>query len=166
MAIVVTRPNTRVQRTRVARCARPGSPLTRHPLGGRIILVAFVTLSVRCSDNSGRLISSSRCTPDSRLGGAAYLEVQVEIPDGCMFPPFQVSAYRPSDPASARFEIWVGPLGYADVAMPTGIWRVEARLANGDLIQVPVELSGGSRCGVTFVLTLLDCDPKGILRAA
>jgi hypothetical protein len=27
-------PNTRVQRTRVARCARPGSPLTRHPLGG------------------------------------------------------------------------------------------------------------------------------------
>jgi hypothetical protein len=26
-------PNTRVQRTRVARCARPGSPLTRHPLG-------------------------------------------------------------------------------------------------------------------------------------
>jgi hypothetical protein len=28
-------PNPRVQRTRVARCARPGSPLTRHPLGGR-----------------------------------------------------------------------------------------------------------------------------------
>jgi hypothetical protein len=28
------RPNPRVQRTRVARCARPGSPLTRHPLGG------------------------------------------------------------------------------------------------------------------------------------
>ena len=27
-------PNPRVQRTRVARCARPGSPLTRHPLGG------------------------------------------------------------------------------------------------------------------------------------
>ena len=27
------RPNPRVQRTRVARCARPGSPLTRHPLG-------------------------------------------------------------------------------------------------------------------------------------
>ena len=26
-------PNPRVQRTRVARCARPGSPLTRHPLG-------------------------------------------------------------------------------------------------------------------------------------
>ena len=29
------RPNPRVQRTRVARCARPGSPLTRHPLGAR-----------------------------------------------------------------------------------------------------------------------------------
>jgi hypothetical protein len=28
------RPNTRVQRTRVARLARDGSPLTRHPLGG------------------------------------------------------------------------------------------------------------------------------------
>ena len=26
-------PHMRVQRTRVARCARPGSPLTRHPLG-------------------------------------------------------------------------------------------------------------------------------------
>ena len=26
-------PNPRVQRTLVARCARPGSPLTRHPLG-------------------------------------------------------------------------------------------------------------------------------------
>jgi hypothetical protein len=26
-------PNPRVQRTRVARCARPGSPLTRHPFG-------------------------------------------------------------------------------------------------------------------------------------
>jgi hypothetical protein len=28
-----TPPNPRVQRTRMARCARPGSPLTRHPLG-------------------------------------------------------------------------------------------------------------------------------------
>jgi hypothetical protein len=27
-------PNPRVQRTRVARCARPDSPLTRRPLGG------------------------------------------------------------------------------------------------------------------------------------
>src|SRR5215510_568218 len=33
MGLVTTRPNTRVQRTRVARFARPGSPLTRHPLG-------------------------------------------------------------------------------------------------------------------------------------
>jgi len=31
------RPNLRVQRTRVARCARPGSPLTRHPLGGEVM---------------------------------------------------------------------------------------------------------------------------------
>ena len=38
-------PNTRVQRTRVARCARPGSPLTRHPLGGlRIAIVVALTL--------------------------------------------------------------------------------------------------------------------------
>ena len=29
-----TPPNPRVQRTRVARCARPGSPLTRHPFCG------------------------------------------------------------------------------------------------------------------------------------
>jgi hypothetical protein len=28
-------PNTRVRQTHVARRARPGSPLTRHPLGGR-----------------------------------------------------------------------------------------------------------------------------------
>lgn len=27
-------PNTPFQRTRVARCARPGSPPIRHPLGG------------------------------------------------------------------------------------------------------------------------------------
>jgi hypothetical protein len=31
-------PNPRVQRTRVARCARPGSPLTRHPLGACLTL--------------------------------------------------------------------------------------------------------------------------------
>jgi hypothetical protein len=34
------RPNPRVQRARVARCARPGSPLTRHPLGGTKAAVA------------------------------------------------------------------------------------------------------------------------------
>src|SRR5262245_26455853 len=41
-------PNTRVQRTRVARCARPGSPLTRHPLGGRglIAVVGALLLSI------------------------------------------------------------------------------------------------------------------------
>ena len=38
------RPNTRVQRTRVARCARPGSPLTRHPLGRRSVLVVLAAL--------------------------------------------------------------------------------------------------------------------------
>ena len=43
-------PNKRVQRTRVARCARPGSPLTRHPLGhGRafstIVVVAALLLT-------------------------------------------------------------------------------------------------------------------------
>ena len=32
-SLLIEPPNTRVQRTRVARCARPGSPLTRHPLG-------------------------------------------------------------------------------------------------------------------------------------
>ena len=32
-------PNTRVQRTRVARCPRPGSPLTRPPLGRPNLLV-------------------------------------------------------------------------------------------------------------------------------
>jgi hypothetical protein len=29
-------PNPRVQRTRVARCARPASPLTRHPSGRQV----------------------------------------------------------------------------------------------------------------------------------
>ena len=37
-ADVIERPNKRVQRTRVARCARPGSPLTRHPLGDAKIM--------------------------------------------------------------------------------------------------------------------------------
>ena len=39
-------PNPRVQRTRVARCARPGSPLTRHPLGGRKALIVGATAIV------------------------------------------------------------------------------------------------------------------------
>ena len=39
-------PNTRVQRTRVARCARPGSPLTRHPLGS--LGAAFLLCVASC----------------------------------------------------------------------------------------------------------------------
>jgi hypothetical protein len=54
-------PNTRVQRTRVARCARPGSPLTRHPLGAGIgirigsrVPVARASLVVsECQDVDG-----------------------------------------------------------------------------------------------------------------
>jgi hypothetical protein len=41
-------PNPRVQRTRVARCARPSWPLTRHPLGdgsfGQPVWLIFVEL--------------------------------------------------------------------------------------------------------------------------
>ena len=43
---LVAPPNPRVQRTRVARCARPGSPLTRHPLGGRKALIVGATAIV------------------------------------------------------------------------------------------------------------------------
>jgi len=47
-------PNPRVQRTRVARCARPGLPLTRHPLGVRMIILACALGSVvRASSSLG-----------------------------------------------------------------------------------------------------------------
>jgi hypothetical protein len=46
---MMERPNTRVQRTRVARCARPGSPLTRHPLGGVRRFVVFMAVAVGMS---------------------------------------------------------------------------------------------------------------------
>ena len=51
-------PNMRVQRTRVARFARPGSPLTRHPLGVRInrcldINVLAMTLVIGCVASRG-----------------------------------------------------------------------------------------------------------------
>jgi hypothetical protein len=45
-------PNTRVQRTRVARCARPGSPLTRHPLGGRIWRTAIAVVLVAAASGA------------------------------------------------------------------------------------------------------------------
>ena len=58
--MIMTRPNPRVQRTRVARSARPASPLTRHPLGRReVALLVLCALSVGCSE---RLTSSRAAT--------------------------------------------------------------------------------------------------------
>ena len=65
-------PNPRVQRTRVARCARPGSPLTRHPLGGREIQrlfgprVAAVLLSIVAVLNCRGSSPSGGVVPDDR----------------------------------------------------------------------------------------------------
>ena len=58
------RPNPRVQRTRVARCARPGSPLTRHPLGPAwntfaVAAILCTILSVGCSFVPHRTVASS-----------------------------------------------------------------------------------------------------------
>ena len=53
-------PNPRVQRTRVARCARPGSPLTRHPLGRRISLSA---LGILCLVATGKVVGQAPVIP-------------------------------------------------------------------------------------------------------
>jgi len=62
---VLGRPNTRVQRTRVARCARPGSPLTRHPLGrqkSRCGLAAFAFVAVLASRCSSSASAQDTCS--------------------------------------------------------------------------------------------------------
>lgn len=63
---MVERPNRRLQRTRVARCARPGSPLTRHPLGGTKAVVARPT-----PRGEGCIVESS-CEPAVITLGVAY----------------------------------------------------------------------------------------------
>jgi hypothetical protein len=54
-------PNMRMQRTGVARCARPGSPRTRRPLGGHtssLWLVAALALAMRSSSASAQYCES------------------------------------------------------------------------------------------------------------
>jgi hypothetical protein len=88
-------PNPRVQRTRVARCARPGSPLTRHPLGACLTLdgarraglssrprLRAVAWSAWCAAEGGgrEVVATSvattarrapaRCGPTSSAGGS------------------------------------------------------------------------------------------------
>ena len=67
-------PNTRVQRTRVARCARPGSPLTRHPLGRPLPPALLTRLSSASLIIAGVLLTIAGCaSTDLGPGGKTSL---------------------------------------------------------------------------------------------
>jgi hypothetical protein len=65
--------NPRVQRTRVARCARPGSPLTRRPLGGRGSSLAAL-LGVICL-----FVVSARLMATEQGASVPQLPVRVSV---------------------------------------------------------------------------------------
>ena len=84
-------PNTRVQRTPVARYARPGSPLTRHPLDGSGLSPAWFSRALNSPDASGpareRLpvllfqLGGPGAAPHSRRAGGAIRQVLAQARD-------------------------------------------------------------------------------------
>ena len=69
-----TPPNPRVQRTRVARCARPGSPLTRHPFEDEdstdsttARLLTCAALTEECVDHPAAGAGPADCVTEGRI---------------------------------------------------------------------------------------------------
>ena len=119
------------------------------------MLAVLVAQGASCASSESRLVAG-QCVADSRLGGAAHLEAMLDLPDNCQWPQ-SIAAYRPDDPKATRFQISLGT--HTDVAMPTGVWTLEAELPSRRTIQVPGPAQGaGDRCNVRLVMTSHDCD--------
>ena len=76
-------PNTRVQRTRVARSARPGSPLTRHPLGAKLTIDGPRRAGLSSRPRLRRVAWSAWCVAEGSVGKSPSQSAERRAPRAC-----------------------------------------------------------------------------------
>jgi hypothetical protein len=157
------RPNTRVQRTRVARCARPGSPLTRHPLGGFMrrlwLVIGVLSTFPACETFNGNkyiaiLPPPSRAAATCETTSENRPSVVVEVRDDRGSPlPGVLVRLTPSAGGQAT-ESPTDRRGVATARLEPGAWRVDTTLPGFTSGHHSFDLSSGQVCTVQFMVRL------------
>jgi hypothetical protein len=107
-------PNTRVQRTRVARFARPGSPLTRHPLGACLTLDGPRRAGLSSRPRLRPVPRSAWCVAEGSGRESWATSVEHSAPHAC--------AMRADERGG-----WVGAAGWLELGFVNSTRNVSAR---------------------------------------
>lgn len=137
-------PNPRVQRTRVARCARPGSPLTRYPLGGTYAPVRL------------QLLFAALLPFVSLLSCTAHRDVAVHFgtvdPKAVWVDPKELARVSQGLTLDEIFRI-LGPAQTVSTSCPGDCWQWY--FADGQMLEIPIDSNPQARPRA-FTLFLVD----------